>query len=257
LRGLPGKVVVVAGAGSGIGQATARRLGAEGASVVVGDLNTTGAEDTAASINDDGGRAIAVTYDAGDAVSVKGLADAAVAHFGCLDGWHNNAADTSATTVGVDMESDALSLPLEIWYRTFQVNLEGYVHGVRAAIPLMLQRGGGAFAHTASDGAFGGFGNLSAYNAAKAGVLSLNRHVATRWGPSGVRSNVVSPGFVLTESTKASLSEEQLQTMSAAARVGKVGSPDDLAAAVAFLLSDDARYINGQVLSVNGGSLMR
>jgi NAD(P)-dependent dehydrogenase (short-subunit alcohol dehydrogenase family) len=190
-------------------------------------------------------------------LSVRRLASSAVDHFGGLDGWHNNAADTSQAAVGVDLQSDATTVPMSVWHRSFEVNLQGYLHGIRAAVPLLLERGGGAMVHTASDGAFLALPNLAAYDATKVAIVSLSRHVAARWGREGIRSNVVSPGTIITETMRARLSQDEIDGLVAAGTSSRAGHPDDIAASVAFLLSDDAAFINGQVLSVNGGSLTR
>jgi NAD(P)-dependent dehydrogenase (short-subunit alcohol dehydrogenase family) len=257
VRGLSGKVIVVAGGATGIGAATAQRLAAEGALVVVGDVAADRLHETVARIRENGNQVVAVEVDVADEESVRRLASSAVAHFGALDGWHNNAADTSEAAVGVDLQSDATTVPMSVWHRSFEVNLQGYLHGVRAAVPLFLERGGGAMVHTASDGAFMALPNLAAYDATKAAIVSLSRHVAARWGREGIRSNIVSPGAIMTEVMRATMSHDQIEDLIAAGASTRAGHPEDIAAAVAFLLSDDAAFINGQVLSVNGGSLMR
>jgi NAD(P)-dependent dehydrogenase (short-subunit alcohol dehydrogenase family) len=257
MRGLRDRVVVVAGGASGIGAATAQRLAAEGARVVVGDIAVEKLHQTVESIRTAGGIAVAAEFDSTDEESVRHLGVVAVEEFGGLDGWHNNAADTSPEIVGVDLDSDATTVPMAVWQRSFDVNLTGYLYGVRAAVPLLLDRGGGAMVHTASDGAFQPWPNLSAYNSSKAAILSLSRHVATRWGRDRIRSNVVSPGAILTDKMKESMTPVQLDGLRANSAMDRLGHPDDLAAAVSFLMSDDAGFINGQVLSVNGGAVMR
>jgi len=257
MRGLEQKVVVIAGGATGIGAATAQRLAEEGASVVIGDVVVEPAEALAAALRDSGANAIAVEYDAVDEASVQRLADTAVQTFGRLDCWHNNAADTGPTGTVTDLQHDATTLPIEVWHRSFSVNALGYLHGVRAAVPRMLEQGGGAFVHTASDGAFLGTANLSAYNSTKAAVLSLSRHVATRWGPEGIRSNVVSPGIVMSRMMQSVTPQRRLDALTRRTPVNRLGEPEDIAAAVAFLLSDDSSFVNGQVLSVNGGMTMR
>jgi NAD(P)-dependent dehydrogenase (short-subunit alcohol dehydrogenase family) len=257
VEGLDGKVFVVAGAATGLGAATARRLAEEGARVVVGDVAGDVAEETAASIRKAGGSAIAIGYDAVDESSVQVLGAAAVSEFGGLDGWHNNAADTSVTGTRSELEADALTVSLAVWNRTMEVNLRGYLYGVRTAVPLLLERGGGAMVHTASNGALLALPNLAAYNASKAGVMSLSRHVATRWGRVGIRSNVVSPGYVRTGAHRESLDAEEIEFLLAQAYSARIGAPADIAAAVTFLMSSDASWINGQVLSVDGGQVMR
>ena len=146
--------------------------------------------ETVTAIRDSGGDAVVAVFDSTVEESVHGLGAVAVEHFGGLDGWHNNAADTSNETVGVDLQSDATTVSMSVWQRSFAVNLQGYLYGIRTAIPLLLERGGGASVHTASDGAIQALPNLPAYNATKAAILSLNRLVAVRWGSEGIRSNV-------------------------------------------------------------------
>jgi NAD(P)-dependent dehydrogenase (short-subunit alcohol dehydrogenase family) len=257
VRGLDGKVIVVAGAATGLGAATARRLAEEGALVVVGDKVGEIAENTAESICKAGGSAIAVRYEATDEDSVKALGAAAVAEYGGLDGWHNNAADTSVTGTGAEMEADALTVPLKVWNHAFEVNLRGYLYGVRTAVPLLLERGGGVMVHTASDTALLSMPNLAAYAATKSGVISLSRHVATRWGKQGIRSNVVSPGRVRTGARRDALTAEEIEDLLGDGYSPRIGAPEDIAAAVSFLMSSDASWINGQVLSVDGGMVMR
>jgi NAD(P)-dependent dehydrogenase (short-subunit alcohol dehydrogenase family) len=257
MRGLEGKVVVVAGGGSGIGAATARRLGEEGAHVVVGDLDPATAMATAQGITANGGRAIAVEFDLADEASVVGLRDRAVAEFGGLDGWHNNAASTSDDTMGRDLVDDAVTLPIDAWDGVFGVNLRGFWFGIRAAVPALVERGGGAIVNTSSDAAFHGAANLAAYSSSKAGMLALTRHVATRWGKDGVRCNVVSPGFILTESLLEAFDQPMLDSALAGANSPRLGQPGDIAAAVSFLMSDDGSWINGQTLNINGGGVMR
>jgi NAD(P)-dependent dehydrogenase (short-subunit alcohol dehydrogenase family) len=257
MRGLDGKVIVVAGAATGLGAATATRLAAEGARVVIGDKAAALAEGTAESIRAAGGTAIAVPYEATDEDSVRALGDAAVKEFGGLDGWHNNAADTSETGTGAEMESDALAVPLKVWNHTFEVNLRGYLYGVRTAVPLLLARGGGPMVHTASAAALLSMPNLAAYSASKAAVISLSRHVATRWGREGIRSNTVAPGRIRTGARREAMTQEETDFLLTQSYSPRVGAPDDIAGAVAFLMSADASWINGQVLSVDGGMVMR
>jgi NAD(P)-dependent dehydrogenase (short-subunit alcohol dehydrogenase family) len=203
------------------------------------------------------GRAIGVEFDLADEASVQHLRDRAVEEFGGFDGWHNNAASVTDDSMGRDLVDDALTLPLEAWDRTFDVNLRGFWFGVRAAVPVLLDRGGGAIVHTASDAAFHGARNLAAYSSSKSGMLALSRHVAARWGKEGIRSNVVSPGFVLTDALIASFDQSMLDGALAVTNSPRLGRPEDIGATVAFLMSDDGAWINGQAVNVNGGGVMR
>ena len=253
MRGLENKVAIVAGGGSGIGAATAARLAEEGASVVVADLNGPNATATAAGITDKGGRAIAHEFDISDEGSVVGMIEATVAAFGGLDHLHANAADLSPENIGRD--SDAVTLPLEVFDRTIHVNLRGHLLCTRHAIDRMLERGGGAIVYTSSAASFIGEPERPSYGMAKAGINALARHVASKWGKEGIRANAIAPGLVLTRaiSEDSPIREWALR----AGRSPRLGQPEDIAAAVAFLMSDDAEWINGQVLSVDGGATLR
>jgi NAD(P)-dependent dehydrogenase (short-subunit alcohol dehydrogenase family) len=256
MRGLAGKVAIVAGAGSGIGAATAVRLAEEGASVVVGDIHAGNAETVAAGIVDGGGTAVSVHFDIADETAVDRLVSESVEAFGGLDAVHVNAADLSPQNLGRDV--DVMALPLDVFDRTITVNLRGHLLVTRRVLPELLSRGGGSIVYTASAAAFGGGPGRSAYGIAKAGLLALSRQVASTWGREGIRANVVAPGLVLTEGVLERNPDGALQRLSLqSVRSPRLGQPDDIAAAVAFLLSDDAGWINGQVLSVDGGTTMR
>jgi NAD(P)-dependent dehydrogenase (short-subunit alcohol dehydrogenase family) len=254
LRGLDGRVAIVAGGATGIGAATAARLGAEGARVVVGDLNADGAARTAERIVADGGSATAVTFDLADPDSVAGLVTAAAETYGGVD---------ALFTVGADMgalrgDSDVVDIDLELWDRVMTVNLRGYVAAMKYAVPQLLSRGGGAIVNMSSAAAFQGEPTRPAYATAKAGIGALTRHVAARWGKEGIRCNAVAPGFTATEAIR---SAPQWPDLEAAAlkriRSTRVGDTGDIAALVAFLLSDEGAWINGQVINIDGGTVLR
>jgi NAD(P)-dependent dehydrogenase (short-subunit alcohol dehydrogenase family) len=251
---LVGKVAVVAGGGNGIGAASSRRLATEGATVVVADVDVAAATRVAESITSGGGSAVPMACDIGEERSVRDLFEGVSRAFGGVDLLHNVAADLSPGTIGRD--TDLLEVDLAVWDRTMHVDLRGYVLTMRAAIPMMLARGGGAIVNTSSVAAFAGEPVRPAYGAAKAGINAVSRHVANRWGREGIRCNVVAPGLVLTEtSTKAV--HGVLAKRLARNPSGRLGTPDDIAASVAYLLSSDAAFINGQVISVDGGITMR
>ncbi|MFI5613387.1 SDR family NAD(P)-dependent oxidoreductase [Amycolatopsis sp. NPDC051903] len=255
MRGLADKVVIVAGGASGIGAATAHRLAEEGATVLVGDVNAAGAAQVAGSIRESGGQAAAHTFDIADDDSCAALIAAALDSFGGVDGLFNVAADLSRNTLGRD--TDLVGVPLDVWRRSLEVNLTGYFLTARHAVPAMLARGGGAIVNTISGLVLHGDRSRVAYGSSKSGVVALSKHIATRWGKENIRCNVVAPGMVMTDNNKAMNSEEYRKTVFEMLRSPRFGKPEDIAAAVTFLLSEDGEWINGQVLPVNGGTGLR
>jgi NAD(P)-dependent dehydrogenase (short-subunit alcohol dehydrogenase family) len=255
MRGLDGKVVIVAGGGSGIGAATATRLGEEGASVVVGDIVTENADAVAASIRDAGGTAIAAGFDIADDESVAGLVATAVREYGGLDRMHANAADLSEAVIMQD--SDAVGVDLGVFDRTIAVNLRGFLLCTRHSIPAMLERGDGVIVYTSSAASYVGEPERPSYAISKSGINALMRHVATRWGREGIRANCVAPGLVLTKTIRDAIDGEFLEMALGVGRSPRLGEAEDIAAAVALLFSDDASWITGQVMSVDGGATIR
>jgi NAD(P)-dependent dehydrogenase (short-subunit alcohol dehydrogenase family) len=254
MRRLEGRVAIVVGSATGIGAATSARLAREGASVVLADVNVDAAERTAERIAESGGSAIAMPADASDDATIEAMVAATIDRFGRIDAVHSNAADTSTRTAERDL--DVVGIDLEVWDHILRVNLRGHVLVLRHTIPHMLEGGGGAIVCTSSDGAMLGFPGWSAYCASKAGVNALVHHVAARWGKEGIRCNGVSPGVILSDAGEG-LSEAFKQETLAANHSTRLGQPDDIAAAVAYLVSDDASWVTGQVISVNGGALLR
>jgi len=252
MRGLKDKVFIVAGGGSGIGAATAERLGEEGARVVVGDYDGANARRIADGIASKGGTALAVQFDISQEPSVNALVAAAVETYGGLDGMHVNAADM----VSILSDTDAASVDLAIFDRTFAVNLRGHLLCTRAALPHLLKRGG-SLVYTSSGAAYMGEPTRVSYGVSKSGMLALMRHVASRWGKQGVRANAIAPGLVLTDAVRRGMSEPERAQVLAFTRSARLGEPRDIASAAAFLMSDDAEWINGQVISVDGGVTMR
>jgi NAD(P)-dependent dehydrogenase (short-subunit alcohol dehydrogenase family) len=254
LRGLAGKVVVVAGGASGIGAATSRRLADEGCAVVVGDVAADGARRTADEITEAGGTATGVPFDLAEPDSVAALFDTAAAIYGGVDASFNVGADMAAL-MG---DSDVVDIELDLWDRVMAVNLRGYVVALKSAIPLMLARGGGAIVNMSSAAAFQGEPTRPAYATAKAGIGALTRHVAARWGKQGIRCNAVAPGFTATQAIR---SVPQWPELEAAAlkrmRGNRVGDTGDIASLVAFLISLEGEWINGQVINIDGGTVLR
>lgn len=253
MKGLDGKVIVVAGGGSGIGAASARRLAQEGASVVVGDIAPAAAEAVAAQITGEGGRAVAAVFDMADEASIKNLIDTAVRSYGGLDGLHANAADLGV----IHQDGDVLEVPLAVFDRTIDINLRGHLLCTRHALPELLKRGGGAIVYTSSASAFIGEPSRVAYGISKSGLNALMRHVASRWGREGIRANAVAPGLVPTEKTRDSIPEQFIRFALDSGRSPRLGEPEDIAALVTLLLSADGAWINGQVISIDGGATLR
>lgn len=249
MKNLQDKSILVCGGATGIGAATVRRLCEEGARVGIGDLNIEMAETLAQELCDAGGQAAAWYYDQAVEATINELVASAVEHFGGLDGLFANVADIGAVMV----DGDILSNDSALWERTLSVNLVGTAMLLKATLPHLLERGGGAMVLTSSDAGVVGEPERPAYAASKAGVNSLCRHVAGKWGQQGIRCNTVSPGFVLTEQMDANMDQRMKDWMLKGARSPRHGAPQDIAGAVAFLLSDDGEWVNGQVWRVNGG----
>jgi len=255
MRGLAGKVAVVAGGAGGIGSATCLRLAEEGATVVVGDLNGSAAQAVAQQIVERGGRAAARTTDTSDDASVAELVGFAVAEHGGLDLLHANAADLSPDIIGRD--SNVVDVPLEVFDRTMEVNMRGYLLCARHGVPELLRRGGGALVFTSSVASFVGEPERPSYAMAKSAINALVRHIASRWGKQGIRANAVAPGLVLTGPVRDSIAPEFRDRAVGMTRSARLGKPEDIAAMVALLGSDDGEWINGQVISVDGGTVFR
>jgi NAD(P)-dependent dehydrogenase (short-subunit alcohol dehydrogenase family) len=253
VRGLKDNVAIVAGAAPGnIGGATAIRLAEEGMLVVAADLNQAAAQTVVDDITAAGGTAVARGFDITDEGSYRELISSTVDRFGGLHGLFNVAADLSPRTIGRD--TDVTSVPVDVWKHTIDVTLTGYMYGIRHALPIMMGQGGGAIVNTMSSAVWLGEPERVAYQAAKSGLIGLTRHTASLGGKRGVRTNVVSPGVILTGAALETTTEEFRDQMLATVRSPRLGRPEDLAAMVAFLFSDDGAYINGQSLLVDGGA---
>jgi 7-alpha-hydroxysteroid dehydrogenase len=233
VRGLNGKVGIVAGGGRGIGAATARRLAEEGAHVVIGDLMGDWAREVADDIKSKGGKALGVDLNGTDADSQAAIVAAAVETFGGLDFYHSNLAG------GTEGDIDALNCPVEVLDKSFAINTKSHFLATQAALPKIIERGGGAMIYTSSGAAAGGAAWQVAYPMTKNAIHALARHVASRWGKQGVRANVICPGLVLTEAVKQHLTDEYVEKGLKAIPHTRLGQPDDIAAAVTFLASSD------------------
>jgi NAD(P)-dependent dehydrogenase (short-subunit alcohol dehydrogenase family) len=249
---LEGKVAIVTGAASGIGAETATRLAQEGAAVVVADINLPGAEQLVARIIQTGAAAAAVRVDLGDEQSIIEMISFAVERFGGLDILDNNAADTrlSATRDGGVEHTDT-----GVWDTLMRINLRGTMIACKAAIPRMRARGGGSIINMSSGSGLTGALAPTAYGVSKAGIITLTQYVATQHGKEGIRCNAIAPGLIVTEAASSYASGPFGEMMLRHHLTPRLGTPADIASAVAFLASDEASFITGQVISVDGGLL--
>jgi NAD(P)-dependent dehydrogenase (short-subunit alcohol dehydrogenase family) len=249
---LKGKVIVVAG-GGGIGGGLARRYAAEGAAVVLGDVDAATVEAQVAEIVAVGGTAIGTALDGADEASVNAAVALAVSQFGGLDGFHANFASFKDGESGEDI----LGLPMAAFDEVMHVNARGFVLCTRAALPEMLKRGGGSLVYTTSGAAFMGETVRLAYAMSKLAAHALVRNVANRFGREGIRANAIAPGVVSHARFEAVMDPEVVAAMAERIPVGRLGRPEDIAAMGALLMSDEGSFITGQVLSVDGGNSMR
>jgi len=246
---LDGKVAVITGAGSGIGRVAASLFAAEGAQVVVADVVADHAASAVADITSAGGTAVAVTVDVADERQVATMVDAAVDTFGGLHVLFNNA--------GIFPEDDGgvLDTPPETWERVMAVNLKGVWLGCRAAVPAMLESGGGSIVNVASFVALMGAATAQiAYTASKGGVLAMTRELAVEYARRGIRANSICPGPIETPLLAELLSDPvRRQRRLVHIPIGRFGRPDEIAKAALFLASDDASFVTGSALVVDGG----
>jgi NAD(P)-dependent dehydrogenase (short-subunit alcohol dehydrogenase family) len=254
MRGLRGKRILVAGSATGIGQATARRLGEEGAHLVLADINITGARSVAKDITDAGGKAGAIHFDLGDRESIKSMVAQAAGDLGGLDGVANVAADLSPANL--DHDKPVLEMDPDVWEHTLRVNLIGVALITKHILPHLFDAGGGSIVNVSSESTRAPV--RPAYGASKAGIEALTRHTARNYADKNVRANVASPGFVPPPGdTGARVSPAERERHAGGVYLPRVGKPTDLGQTISFLLSDDAEWVTGQVWSVNGGGGFR
>jgi 3-oxoacyl-[acyl-carrier protein] reductase len=244
---LKGKAAIVTGATGGIGMATARKFVAEGAAVVVADLDAARVDEAASSLADSGARAIGVRVDVTDRASVEAMAAAALAAFGRIDCLVNNA--------GITQDARLVKMSEEQFDRVIDVNLKGVFLCTQAVADAMIRQGSGVILNASSVvGLYGNFGQTN-YAATKAGVIAFTKTWARELGPKGVRAIAVCPGFVRTP-ILASIPPAVMQKTIDKVPLGRLGEPEEIAAVYAFLASDEAAYINGAVIEVSGGIML-
>ncbi|MDP2774275.1 MAG: SDR family oxidoreductase [Nocardioides sp.] len=242
------KVVIVTGAAQGIGEAYAKALAAEGAWVVVADVNAESGEKVAAAINEVGGRAIFVHTDVSSAESATAMAERTVAEFGGIDGLVNNAA------IYGNMQFDLLITVDWDYYKKFMsVNMDGVLVVTRAVWKHMQARGGGSIVNQSSTAAYlySGF-----YGLAKTGVNGLTQQLAHEVGGMGIRVNAIAPGPTDTEATRTQAGDAAKDLVKNLA-LKRMGQPEDMVGACLFLLSDESSWVTGQIIAVDGGQTFR
>jgi NAD(P)-dependent dehydrogenase (short-subunit alcohol dehydrogenase family) len=245
---LQNKVVVVTGAARGIGEAYAKGLAAEGASVVVADLNAAAGEQVAKQIEAGGGTAMSVSCDVSSAESAAALVETVTAAYGGIDGLVNNAA------IYGDMEFDLLITVDWDYYRKFMsVNMDGALVMTRAVYPAMQERGGGSIVNQSSTAAYvySGF-----YGLAKVGVNGLTQQLAHELGGRNIRVNAIAPGPTDTQATRTQAGDAAKEMVKNFA-LKRMGQPEDMVGACLFLLSDESSWVTGQIIAVDGGQTFR
>ena len=242
-----GKVAWVSGGAAGIGEACCARLAREGARVVIADVDLASASAAVDRLTAAGAEAIALRCDVADPQAVEASIAATVATFGRLDLAVNNAGIAGALT-------DIVHYPLETWNRVIAINLNGVYHGLRVQIPAMIKLGGGAIVNMASLLGTVGFPGVSAYAAAKHAVVGMTKTAALEFGAANVRINAVCPSFIKTALTLGPIPDGPAWAdLASKHAVNRCAEPEDVAAMVAFLGSDDAHYLTGAVYLVDGG----
>ncbi|MDA3040953.1 MAG: SDR family oxidoreductase [Actinomycetota bacterium] len=243
-----GQVAIVTGGGGGVGRATAWRLTAEGASVVVADIDEAAARATVEIIGEAGGIAIASLSDVADEASVKAMVATAVDTFGRLDLLHNNAVLQGLA------DGDVTELDVDVFDRKMAVNARGVMLGCKHAIPALRAGGGGAIVNMASVSGLVGTDENLAYGTSKAAIIGMTRYVASMVGKDGIRCNAIAPGLIMTARLEAHLSAERVAMYAAERLLPWPADPNDIAGVVAFLASDAGRCITGQTIVVDCGT---
>ncbi|HMY84402.1 MAG: 3-oxoacyl-[acyl-carrier-protein] reductase [Saprospiraceae bacterium] len=247
MKRLENKIAVITGGGSGIGRATALRFADEGAHVIIWDVADKKGEEAITALKDKGSNAAYYHVDTTDKEQIAKATEDVISRYGRIDILINNA--------GITKDSTLLKMTDEQWERVIDVNLNGVYHCTRAIAPIMAQNNYGRIINASSVvGLFGNFGQTN-YAATKAGLIGMTQTLSKELGRKGITVNAVAPGFIATEMIQL-MPEDVLAGMEAKVPVKRLGQPEEVAALYAFLASDEAAYINGAVIRIDGGIVL-
>ncbi len=244
---LAGKVALITGAGTGIGRATAKAMAAEGAKIVIAELNKTAGEQTAQIIAQAGGDCIAVVTDVTSEDSMKAAVETALSHYGALHILHNNAGGSTSR------DDTVVDAPIEEFWRVIKLDLFGTFLGCRFGIPALIRSGGGSVINMSSNVALMGVPGRDCYTAAKGGVAAMTRSMAVEFAPQKVRVNAIAPSATMTDRVRALVAGNAgLSKLADSHLVGLI-EPEDIAYMAVFLASDESRVVTGHVYPVDSG----
>jgi NAD(P)-dependent dehydrogenase (short-subunit alcohol dehydrogenase family) len=244
---LAGKVALITGSGTGIGRATAKAMAAEGARVVLAEINKASAEQVAGVITQAGGDCIAVATDVTDEVSMKAAIDAALNHYGALHVLHNNAGGST------NVDNTVVEAPIDEFWRVIKLDLFGTFLGCRFGIPAIIKSGGGSVINMSSNVALMGIPGRDCYTAAKGAVAAMTRSMAVEFAPHKIRVNAIAPSATMTDRVRALVAGNAGLTKLADSHLVGLIEPEDIANMAVFLASDESRMVTGQVYPVDSG----